>query len=322
MAGPLVIATERPGLIVRELWTPEDDVAYQRSYERSRPEIEASDPGAPSKYHVIEEVEAARQNAGDRLRLGIWDGGTFVGSVNTEPDGEGVEVGYWVDSRFAGRGIATAAVRAVVNKYPIAHAQVVEGNAASERVLDKVGFRRQRVAKRVGELSFEYFGPAYALFPQFYAVPHSIPKGEYRTLEGSDAPVVIEPGKLFLVTGGDRSFSSDPYPGVHSRGLYVGPDGGRQVVSFLYHKLDANGALETDERLMITEGVGYGVNPGHTGQPPSWYLFGPQIGTIDHESGELLTEPEIGVEVPVKHFSMACITDGPLHPPVLANPKY
>ncbi len=56
------------------------------------------------------------------------------------------EIGYWLGEPFWGRGVATLAVRAVV-EYAFAsfdlvrlHASVFEWNAASSRVLEKAGF--------------------------------------------------------------------------------------------------------------------------------------------------------------------------------------
>ena len=56
------------------------------------------------------------------------------------------EIGYWLGEPFWGRGIATAALRAVTD-YAFAqhdlvrlHAAVYEWNPASARVLEKVGY--------------------------------------------------------------------------------------------------------------------------------------------------------------------------------------
>jgi RimJ/RimL family protein N-acetyltransferase len=54
------------------------------------------------------------------------------------------EVGYWLDRRFWGRGVATAALAALLAELaerPI-HAHVVRHNAGSIRVLEKCGFER------------------------------------------------------------------------------------------------------------------------------------------------------------------------------------
>jgi len=64
------------------------------------------------------------------------------------------ELGYWLIASMWGRGIATEATRAVVD-YGFAelalariYAQVLAGNAASERVLDKLGMQREGVKRQ------------------------------------------------------------------------------------------------------------------------------------------------------------------------------
>ncbi|MCA9752253.1 MAG: GNAT family N-acetyltransferase, partial [Gemmatimonadetes bacterium] len=54
------------------------------------------------------------------------------------------ELTYWIAREFWGRGIATAAVSAFlhVDRGRPFGARVAEGNAGSERVLEKCGFRR------------------------------------------------------------------------------------------------------------------------------------------------------------------------------------
>lgn len=49
---------------------------------------------------------------------GIWAGDEFIGSIGTHKIdwlNRKVEIGYWVASRFQGRGIVTAACRAVID---------------------------------------------------------------------------------------------------------------------------------------------------------------------------------------------------------------
>ncbi|MEU6380519.1 GNAT family N-acetyltransferase [Streptomyces sp. NPDC046909] len=53
------------------------------------------------------------------------------------------EVTYWIDRAYWGRGIATAALRALVVEVPERplYARAAADNAASRRVLEKCGFR-------------------------------------------------------------------------------------------------------------------------------------------------------------------------------------
>ncbi len=66
---------------------------------------------------------------------------------------DSVEVGYWLFADARGRGVATRAVRAVVehafeNGVYRVEAHVRVGNAASERVLERAGFEREGVRRR------------------------------------------------------------------------------------------------------------------------------------------------------------------------------
>lgn len=80
-------------------------------------------------------------------------GHVMVGNVVREPLLSGY-VGYWCDSRLAGKGVTTAAVALVVDhcfraaRLHRLEATVRPENAASLRVLEKLGFRQEGVLKR------------------------------------------------------------------------------------------------------------------------------------------------------------------------------
>ncbi|MFJ1593186.1 GNAT family N-acetyltransferase [Kitasatospora albolonga] len=70
--------------------------------------------------------------------------GEVVGSVATCPMEGDTELTYWIRRDWWGRGVATAAVTALldeVTERPI-HARVVEDNRGSVRVLERTGFVR------------------------------------------------------------------------------------------------------------------------------------------------------------------------------------
>lgn len=80
----------------------------------------------------------------------IAEGRDLIGGIGFQPQDDvyrkSAEIGYWVAEPYWGRGIATAAVRAMT-RYAFEHfdmarlyAYVFEGNRASERVLEKVGY--------------------------------------------------------------------------------------------------------------------------------------------------------------------------------------
>ena len=71
-------------------------------------------------------------------------GGCVAGNVLSWDAGGRRLVGYWIDRRFWGQGIATRALSqllSLIEERPL-HAHVAAHNAGSIRVLEKCGFRR------------------------------------------------------------------------------------------------------------------------------------------------------------------------------------
>jgi RimJ/RimL family protein N-acetyltransferase len=96
--------------------------------------------GLMSPY-VIEDVE----------RGAIVGGATLH---HLDPMRDSVEVGYWLFSDARGRGVATRAVRAMVENafaqgIVRVEAHVRIGNEASERVLERLGFEREGVRRKL-----------------------------------------------------------------------------------------------------------------------------------------------------------------------------
>jgi RimJ/RimL family protein N-acetyltransferase len=70
-----------------------------------------------------------------------------------DPMRDAVEIGYWLFVHARGRGVATRAARALIdhafaNGIYRVEAHVRLGNAASERLLERLGFRREGVRRR------------------------------------------------------------------------------------------------------------------------------------------------------------------------------
>jgi [ribosomal protein S5]-alanine N-acetyltransferase len=95
----------------------------------------------------------AEARAGRALPFGIALGGRLVGqvTVSTIVRGayDGCHVGYWVDRRVAGRGVMPTALALVVDHcfgdvgLHRVEANVRPENAASRRVVEKLGFREE-----------------------------------------------------------------------------------------------------------------------------------------------------------------------------------
>ncbi len=108
--------------------------------------------GFPSPYTLADaqgwlELVVAARPATD---FAIEVEGEAAGAVGLIPgEARSAEVGYWLGRRCWGRGIATAAVRALsahaFDRFDLdrLRASVFAGNAASVRVLEKAGYARE-----------------------------------------------------------------------------------------------------------------------------------------------------------------------------------
>jgi RimJ/RimL family protein N-acetyltransferase len=82
-----------------------------------------------------------------------------VGTIGSWGDAGEREITYWIGRSYWGKGIATAALNAflVVDTTRPLHARIAHDNVASQRVLEKCGFRvvgtdRGFAAARSGEI--------------------------------------------------------------------------------------------------------------------------------------------------------------------------
>lgn len=113
----------------------------------------------PSPYTEADaDFWIAFANRPTSIHLAIEVDGVAIGGIGIIA-GKGVscrtgQFGYWLGERYWGKGIATAAVRAMVahafSTLPFARleASVFEWNPSSMRVLEKAGFVREGVRKR------------------------------------------------------------------------------------------------------------------------------------------------------------------------------
>ncbi|HEU5297145.1 MAG TPA: GNAT family protein [Burkholderiaceae bacterium] len=96
--------------------------------------------------------------AGPSVHLAIEFESAAVGGIGVIA-GQGIsrytgQFGYWLGESHWGKGIATAACRAMIAHVLVQHqflrleAPVFEWNAASMRVLEKVGFQREGVLRK------------------------------------------------------------------------------------------------------------------------------------------------------------------------------
>ena len=95
---------------------------------------------------------------GTRVYWTIRVGGVIAGDISLHPIHRGpvqtANVGYMVDAAFRGRGVATAALRLVVERafgelqFHRLDAGAMPSNRGSQRVLEKAGFTRVGVLRR------------------------------------------------------------------------------------------------------------------------------------------------------------------------------
>ncbi|MGM7775763.1 GNAT family N-acetyltransferase [Arthrobacter sp. KNU-44] len=141
-----------------------DAAALAAAYVRNRAYLSPWEPVRPEEYYTADWQSAdiasrlAAHEAGGAHPLGLFDGDRVVGRFNLAGIVRGpfqsTGLGYWVDSTYAGRGLASAAVQAIVEMardelgLHRIEASTLLHNAASQRVLLKAGFQQIGMAPR------------------------------------------------------------------------------------------------------------------------------------------------------------------------------
>lgn len=144
-----------------------DAAALADAYRRNREHLRRWEPTRHESFFtaagqvavIADQLGAARQGL-----LAAWllvhegaDGEEVVGRFNLNNIVHGVlcsaSVGYWVDEAHQGRGLASAALeltcdQALDRGLHRVEAGIQEGNAASQRVLERCGFEEYGVATR------------------------------------------------------------------------------------------------------------------------------------------------------------------------------
>lgn len=157
---PLRLTTEQSGLMLRQLATEADDVAYFAAVDASRDSLSQLGDEADVKHPNLGSVAEARIHPSnpDKLRLGIWNNDAFVGGINLTPDKYGsAAIDYWLDSRHTGHDYATLAAKALAvygsRRYSQIYASAREANLAGRAVLERAGFKV--LSNELGRTIFE-----------------------------------------------------------------------------------------------------------------------------------------------------------------------
>lgn len=138
---------------------PGDAEELAALYAANRGFLAPFEPVRPPEFFTAEGQRARleRQLADETHPFAILDGDTIAGTVNVfhivREALQGCTIGYWVDGRRNGRGLATGAVGEVVSYafgelglHRVEAATLVD-NIASQRVLEKNGFDRIGLAR-------------------------------------------------------------------------------------------------------------------------------------------------------------------------------
>ncbi|MBD8465284.1 GNAT family N-acetyltransferase [Plantibacter sp. CFBP 8798] len=133
-----------------------DSSELAAAYVRNRAHLAPWEPARSDEFFT-EAAQAADLRskvaataAGSAYSLGLFDGTTIVGRFNLSGIVRGpfqnAGLGYWVDAQYAGRGLATAVVQAIVRVarddlgLHRVEASTLLHNHGSQRVLRKAGF--------------------------------------------------------------------------------------------------------------------------------------------------------------------------------------
>jgi ribosomal-protein-alanine N-acetyltransferase len=149
-----------------------DAAALAAAYVRNREYLSPWEPVRPEEYYteawqatdITNRLVAER--SGEGYPLGLFAEKILVGRFNLAGIARGpfqsAGLGYWVDSAYAGRGLASAAVQAIVETardelgLHRIEASTLLHNEGSQRVLLKAGFGQIGMAPRYLQIAGEW----------------------------------------------------------------------------------------------------------------------------------------------------------------------
>ncbi|MGW9167556.1 GNAT family N-acetyltransferase [Agromyces sp. NPDC055658] len=165
---------ELDGGVVMRLLAPGDGPALAAAYERNREHLAPWEPLRTPEFFTTSWHERDVAGAVLRLEAGALiplvlaagdEGAEIVGRVNLSDLVRGVfqnaHLGYWVDGRLTGQGLATTAVGIALHHARAAGLHRVQAgtlvhNLASQRVLERNGFERFGLARRYLRIAGEW----------------------------------------------------------------------------------------------------------------------------------------------------------------------
>jgi ribosomal-protein-alanine N-acetyltransferase len=149
------------------LLTPDDAEEITALYVANREFLAPFEPDRPDEFFTVPVQRRRIEATGDDLwRWAILDGDRIAGMIGLADVLRGAlqlgNVGYWVDRTYNGRGLASAAVGEVVEfAFGTAGLHRLEAgtlvdNHASQRVLEKNGFERYGLARKLLKVQGEW----------------------------------------------------------------------------------------------------------------------------------------------------------------------
>lgn len=134
------------------------NIDWLREWEASPPEGPSTVPTSMATFVAMTRRLRGDARAGHGLPFVVEVDGQFAGQLNVSNITRGslhsASLGYWIDERFAGQGGMTTAVALVTDHCFTAvglhrvEVNIRPENAASRRVVDKLGFREEGVRRR------------------------------------------------------------------------------------------------------------------------------------------------------------------------------
>lgn len=135
------------------------NLAWLAPWEATQPELSGRPPGFGRMVRLL----AREARAGRMLPLAVTYEGRLVGQITVSGIQWGSlrsgQIGYWVDHRMAGRGIIPTAVALVTDRCLLGlglhrmEVNIRPENAASLRVVAKLGFREEGLRRRYLHIS-------------------------------------------------------------------------------------------------------------------------------------------------------------------------
>ena len=124
---PLIITTEREGVILRQFVRNADEPAFLAAINEDRKHLSRDGNRIAVKYQKDNDVtqEWLRAEVTGELHLGIWDRDVLKGEIHAiSGRPEEVEIGLWIRAIAVGSGYAVVAIRALTGYLSLLYARV------------------------------------------------------------------------------------------------------------------------------------------------------------------------------------------------------